>query len=887
MQATVVTCRDPFRPQVHRTVQGIRHRRRIRSLAPKTNQPFIAILNGRPVMRAEWSRKLNDRDLLAFVMLPQGGGGGGSNPMRIILTLVVAYFAPMLAGQMLGTTAAAAAAAGGATAMTFTAVQVGISMAGMALVNALIPPPKPNSVIGGSSLGAPSPTYSLQAQGNQGRLDQPIPVLYGRNQIYPDFAAQPYLEYSGNEQFLYQLHLIGQGEHDIEAIRIEDTPIANFSEITYEIVQPGDTVTLFPTQVVTSIEVAGQELTWNGASGDVIGPFVANAADTLSNTIGVDIVFPRGMYSFNQETGQLSGNSAAWTVEYRKINDNGDPVGAWVSHSETFSGATTTPQRVSFRYPVDDGRYEVKAYRTDAKSTSSSASNEISWGGLRSYLVGGNAYGDVTLLAMRMQASNNLSSQASRKINVICTRKLPMWNGVTETWSSPTATSNPIWALADIARAQYGARLVDDRLDLATMGELAATLNARGDECNLIFDSQATIWDAMTTVARTGRMLPFVQGGILRFVRDQPESLPVAMFTPRNILRNSMVLSYSMPSEETADAIDVEYFDSTVWKWKTVRAALPDSLAETVVKIKIPGITSRNQAWREGVYMAACNRYRRRFVSLSTEMDGFIPAMGDLVTVTHDLPVWGQSSEVVDFDEVAGDLELADVMEFSTGTHYLSWRSRSGKPVGPFIVVPTSDPYVVRITNWDGLTDPYPDFGMDSERSHVAFGKADTQWINARVLAIRPRGMERCDLDLVVDSEFVHEAETGTTPGASAWALPLVETAPVIRGLIAKSLLSDVSTMIIGWAPTPGANNYLIDVSADQVNWTRIGDTTSNNYTGTAVYGAGTYIRVAAVGVVRGPWNVVNYGSSAGYMWNASESTLMWNADNTTLMWSY
>ena len=80
---------------------------------------------------------------------------------------------------------------------------------------------------------APSPTYALSAQGNQARLGQPIPVLYGRHLIYPDIATQPYQEYLNNEQYLYQLHVIGQGEYDLEQLRIEDTPITSFEEVSY------------------------------------------------------------------------------------------------------------------------------------------------------------------------------------------------------------------------------------------------------------------------------------------------------------------------------------------------------------------------------------------------------------------------------------------------------------------------------------------------------------------------------------------------------------------------------------------------------------------------------------------------------------------------------
>lgn len=108
-----------------------------------------------------------------------------------------------------------------------------------------------------SSAAAPSQTYSLQGQGNHARLGQPIPVFYGRHIIYPDLAAMPYTRYENDDQILYQLHCIGQGKYDLESIRIEDTPISSFEEINYEVLAPGQTITLFDADVVTAPEVAG------------------------------------------------------------------------------------------------------------------------------------------------------------------------------------------------------------------------------------------------------------------------------------------------------------------------------------------------------------------------------------------------------------------------------------------------------------------------------------------------------------------------------------------------------------------------------------------------------------------------------------------------------
>jgi len=873
MRAVCVTALDPFRPLEHRTVQEIGRRRRIRALAPKTDKPFIALLNGRAVLRLEWGRKLRDGDTLAFMVLPQGGGG--SNPLRVVLMIAVSFFAPMAASALWGMSASAAAAAGGMTAFGFSATTAAIGIAGSMLVNALIPPPKPPSAQVASDIAAASPTYSIGAQGNSARIGQPIPEVFGRHLVYPDFAAMPYTEYSGNDQYLYQLFVIGRGHYDIEQIRIEHRLLSNFDEVETQIVGPGGTVTLFPTRVITSTEVSGQEMEYDVA----LGPFVASPADVDANTLGFDVVLPRGLYYAN-DNGGLDSRSIGFRLEYQQIDADGAAVGAWtVAENITISAATTTPIRRSYRYDVPTGRYQCRVTRTTTKSTDTRTGNDIAWAGLRAYIPGAQSYGDVTLLAMRIRATDNISQQASRKVNVIVTRKLPTWDG--STWSAPVSTHNPAWAAAYIARQ----RLPDSRINLVALKALADTCAARGDRFDGVFDSQSTAWEAITNVGRVARAAPFMQGGRLQVYRDAPEPLPVAMFSPRNMLRNSFRLNYKMAGEDMADSIDVEYFDSGTWSWKTVRATLPLGTADKPVKVKLYGVTSRAHAWREGMYMAACNRYRRRFCTWQTEMDGFIPSFGDCVAITHDLPKWGQFAEAVSWVQDSQLLGVSEPLDWSAGgTHYLAFRDRAGRPVGPFQVTQGPDDRSLYLLTWDALNDPAPDVGYDRERSHVAFGPVDSQYIRARVLSVRPRGMSTAEIEAVIESDFVHEADTGATPDGQAWQLPTRNTYPVVTGLTARSFPGRVDQMVISWNAVAGADYYIVEQSNDGINWTRAGEVTTNSYTATALYGPATLIRVAAVGLTRGPWDEVAYALGSDYMW-INDASLMWSSD-ANLMWS-
>lgn len=168
------------------------------------NKPTICLVNGDPVLRADWAITIiEETTIVSFIALPQGGGGGGKI-LKTVLSIAVMIAAPYVAGAIASTL--------GVTSAIGTAlITAGVTLAGTALVNALVPPPSPASAVNNYNATSPSPTYSLQAQGNKARLGEPIPVIYGRHIIYPDFGSTPYAEFENNEQYLYQLHVIGTG----------------------------------------------------------------------------------------------------------------------------------------------------------------------------------------------------------------------------------------------------------------------------------------------------------------------------------------------------------------------------------------------------------------------------------------------------------------------------------------------------------------------------------------------------------------------------------------------------------------------------------------------------------------------------------------------------
>jgi hypothetical protein len=860
--ALLTICASPLAPSSDMREVRLRRPATIEQLVKRykigaNGLPFVCQISGEYYGRAEWRTRVIARGEHVIFRSVVQGGGGGSSPLNLVMQAVLAV-----------------STGGGSiwAQIGSFALSAAKGFAVNALLNLFLPSPKQPAAATNRQLASPSPTYTLQAQGNSARLGQPIPVLYGRHQIYPDYGADPYGEFRDNEQDVYQLFCVSQGYVQIEQLRIEDTVITGeigsdgyyhsdtpFTGVVWQIVPPGGAVTLFPANVSVSGEVAGQQ-----AEQDVtIGPFAVNDAGTVIDRIGYDVVFPKGLYWFN-DGGGIDPRIATFTVDAQPIDDSGTPTGAWVQiAAHTINRGTNTAQRFSYTKQVSPGRYQARLTRTNAPETSTRGTSDLHWAGLRGYHPGSQSYGDVTMLAMKIRAGNQISEQSARRVNVIGQRQLSTWHPDTG-WSVPVATRNPAWAIADMAGAQYGGRLPDSRIELDTIYALAQTWASRGDEYNAVHDTKQTLWEALTGAARVGRAAPYVQYGKLFVVRDAPQSMESMLFSDRNIVRGSMRTRYIVHSSDTADAIECEYLDDSTWSQNRVLAKLPDSSAEQPAKLKIFGATKRLQVWREAMHEVASNRYRRALITLSTGQEGLIPRPGTLCAIQHHRPAWGQSGgDLVAFtgDDGAGGLDAGGVLtlerpvEFVAATpHYVSLRGRRGEVHGPFEVVAGVDAQHVVLV--DAVPGWQPYVGATGERAHVVFGPSTKMWMRARLVSpIRPRA-DTVELAFVIEADEVHDADAGSPPAETpVFELPNIPDVPSIPGAVAAvpSGSADLPTLALSWPGAVGAAYYMVEHCYDNESWVPVGQPTVPAYVMQVQRGM-NYVRVAPVGRAQGAW---------------------------------
>lgn len=741
--------------------------------------PTVLQWNGQLVMRADWeTRQFEDGDIACFIHVPQG--------IELIIIAIVAIV-----------------------------VAVGAYL--------LMPDPK----IPSDNTQSADSVYTLRGQTNRFRPNEPIEVQYGKCRSWPTYGSRPYSAYIGNEQYQYSLFCLGQGEFDILKTQLDDTPTGNFTEIELEICPPGVPVTLVESSVFTALEVSNIELlgpnepSYSGPS----GPYTVNDSGTVVHRLAVDVSFPQGLYNLTDK-GKLSSYAVELLFEYREINDAGGSIGTWqILKSVTVTRSDNTPQRITYSKNVTRGRYEVRARRITDKSSSTKISSQVRWESVKAYAKDVGTFGNVTMIAMKALATNSLNDSSSKSFNVISTRKLQTWTSGGGWSAGLTATRNPIWAFCDIFRASYGAKLADEFLDMTKLSALADTFETRNDWFDWIFDGSLGVWEASKLPLRVGRAVPIPQGSLVTAVRDVRQTLPSGVFNQFNIVKGSLTKKLSMFEFQPFDGLIVEYTDLNTWKTQEVKCILPGRAGTNLDRLKLPGCTSRNRAYREGMYIQSRREMQRKTVVFQTGLEGNIPAFMDLISITHDTLRVGQGGMIVAYNPATKVMTLSEQVKFATSAvvHKIAIRGDDGAILGvPITCTPgaTANKVILASNPIETL-----DFSTDRVPPLYAFGVSDVYAFMGKVSGIRPLDASTVEITAVNYVGNVYDYEDAAT--IDAVEVPVIRnvTNPKVGWVTITPVPNKSDRGFIDWLPAPAAASYILQSSYDGgTTWTPIGN---------------------------------------------------------------
>ncbi len=809
----------------------------------------ILVINGRPVLRRDdgWkTRRFAPGDVVRFVSRPFGGQQGkqiGGLIALIALTVFASWaIGPTLAGS----------------ALLATVTKAVIVAGGMMLYNTLVYP-KPGNRSDEDNL------YSFNAAGNTARPLETIPDAYGRLQRDLDYAAIPYKTYSGNVEYFQGLFMIGDGRYEHEALLVDDIEfwtaeaaatdgtgtgpggtvpdgslfwtndegdrptspgvLDPFEDIQIEFIEPGEPVTLFPTNVHQSADVNGLEFDHPGSAGGGWSPWfpVCNPND-VTNLIHLDIALPNGFSRNNHDT------FADYTVEIRPIDAAGAATGAAVSTTRRYSGLHRKPHRFTHSFPQAVAQRYALRFRRDAEPTTGD-NTDFYAAGLRAEIPGETVFPEGTMVAVRIKATKQLSDYSSRRIRYRGTRILPVWTG--SAWEEQP-TRNPIWAAINLrSNADYGGKLPLERFQLDEWIAAAAAADARGDCFDHEFKNAVKVGEAVDLAFGAARSKHRWYGHILGLVRDEWQASPRMLVTDREMVAGSFSLTANFRDENAPDGLIVNYIDQETWRPAQVVVPIGSSPVNPVTE-ELRGVTSRAHATREAVFKWNAQVKRRIGPSFTMLLEGHTLNYGDHLDIQSRAPqAWGSAHAVVGLS--GSTVRLPRAPQWPDGvTMYAAIRTKTGGLFGPCRVTEGATPRHLVFNDTDlaslltatGMTlADALDRAPDAAPPTLVMGEAFDFLKRMQVVSVEPRG-DKAQVVGFLDAEVVHapdEVEEAPRPPTLTYPsrnLPRVVSLDArLRQVLFETRLE------ASWPTAPNATRYVVEVKYDEaVVWVPVYD---------------------------------------------------------------
>jgi sulfur carrier protein ThiS len=784
-------------------------------------------LNGHTIPRANWPRiRVKSGVNINVVAVPRGKAIG--KILGAIVALVAAVVAPYLAaaiGFTAGTTAFSVATG---------LIGAGLTMAGSMIVNALFPPAKPVSQVDNTKT-----LYSIGGAQNEATQYGAIPAIFGTHRISPPYAAGPYTEIDGDDQYLRLLFCVGYGPIAMSDIKIGETPISKFDGVTMEVIE--DHIATPPTLYTQPVYEEDVSVLMEFADSWT----TRTTADKVEE-VSVDIAFPNGVYQLRSSNGEKVNYTVGVEVQYAVADS-----GAWVSGGNVSVTANSTQAvRRSVSWSVPSGKYDVRVRKSTADNpfVDDQVSEAVYFSALRGRrkVAAINFTKPLSVIAMRIKATNELSGVVD-KLNLLAVPRIRAWSGTA--WVDAQSTSNPADHFRHVLQGSANARPVADALiDLDGLQEWHDFCRIKGFVFDYVATSQQSVYDQLQQIAAAGRGAVSLRDGKWGVVWDVEDSPIVQHFTPRNSWSFSSVRAYA----DLPHGFRVAFINKDNGYLNDERVVYDDGYTEANATkfegLDFPGVVDKDLIWKHGRYHLAQLRLQRETYTLSTDFENLVCTRGDRVRVNHDTVLWGIGAGRVSFVSASPDtVTIDDTFPMEAGkTYSIRFRLEDGSSV---------------VRQVEGVNGEFRTFtlvgsGALPMRGDLAlFGENGLESVVLRVKGITAQNDLTAKIELVDDAPGILLADTGTIPPFETGIAPLIDyRAYAPRQLTYTESIwtkaSGQSTLRLSWiAPSVGTvSSYIVQYAIKgSNNWnpsaTVAGNTFDLNGIDSGVYD----VRVRAV----------------------------------------
>jgi len=767
----------------------------LRELIGSDSNAYCVTVGGQPAPSALWDELVPaDGAIVTVVPVPQDDG-----VKQLILTAgliaAAAFGGPAIAGlKVFGSSALL----GGTTGAAFWSGA--IYAVGSLAINALIPPPtlEPEKT--------PRQLQAVTGVRNEFRPFDVVPTMYGRHRVYPSYAALPYTEIVGDDQYFNGLFALGIGSHDVADAKIGETLLTNYQGVEIEkTTSPG-----WPLIIEQSLN---QELDDPAKPGTPTSTATFTTEDDIEE-ISVDFICPVGLIYVNTK-GERRTVSIDFQIEFRAAGSSdpwqhvrtlvaGDgqtwiemtigpntifgtpglapdsyvgPVRASPANATDFrvSGRSRDAMRFGIKWKTgSSGQWDVRVTRTTLwqnlvqfNGTDTELEKYLQafiWTSLRSHDVDSAAVSTdqgVEFLKLRIKASDTLQGVIDQ-LNVVATRKLRTWNG--SAFTAAAATRNPAWAYLDMLTGPANARPVTDPEDRIWLDELAAwaaACAAADRKFDRVFDQETTVFDALGTCAAAGRAGRSLRDAKHTVIREEQATVPTQLITPRN----SSGFSFEHRFVDMPHGLKCRFLsEDEGWQQDEIVVyddGYDENTATKFETVTFDGKTDPDEVWKFGRYHLAQARLRPALYTWSMDVEHLACIRGDLVHVEHDVVLWNVGRGRI--TRVWGqNVTLDESFIITSGTSYVL-KVRVVRADGDVEVIDyaVTAPAGVAVRTFKASTTLDADIRVGDM---AVIGVSGSEDIALKIIRVQPRQGLRAEITAVDAAPEILDADTGDIP---------------------------------------------------------------------------------------------------------------------------
>ena len=434
--------------------------------------------------------------------------------------------------------------------------------------------------------------------------------------------------------------------------------------------------------------------------------------------------------------------------------------------------------RRSLSWAVPRGQYDIRIRRIAPDTDSDRLIDKVYWSAIRTIrnedpikMPG------LTKIALRIKASDQLNGVVDN-LNAIVTSVLPDYDAASGEWET-RATRNPASIYRGVLQHPANRKRVGDgRINLAKLASWHGDNVANGFVFDAVYDFPGTVYERLAQIASMGRAAFGMEDSLFSVVQDKTQTTPVQVFTPRN--SRSFRGRRSFP--DVPHGIRVGFMNGAAGYERDERIVLDDGYqldgldafgnpaptlpeATTFETLDLFGCTDAALAWKIGRYYIAVARLRPETYELNVDFEHLVCRRGDLVYVTHDVPLLGLGAgrvrQVVnDTSGNAAVFESDAPLEMEAGKNYAAvFRKADGTFVRANLRTEAGEVSVVYFDSVIPAGQPAPAAG-----DLFAYGERSVETREMIVRAITMGPDLSASLALVDHAPAVHLADSGTIP---------------------------------------------------------------------------------------------------------------------------